>query len=133
MITASRESFSFSVNYSRQNNPRARNAFVKVAQEQGLVDVWKMVNPDQNTFTWAKRNPYKFGRLDMFFISEHLLSVTLSSAVSPGYRSDHNVVTLHINSPQKKRGPGLWKFNEPLLNDENYDVVVKELIFSAVK
>ena len=120
-------------NYSRQNNPRARNAFVQVAQEQGLVDIWKMANPDQNTFTWAKRNPYKSGRLDMFFISEHLFSVTLSSAVSPGYRSDHSIVTLHLSSPQKKRGPGLWKFNESLLNDENYDVMVKELIVSTIK
>lgn len=120
-------------NYSRQNNPRARDAFVQVVQEQGLMDAWKIMNPDQKTFTWAKKNPCKFGRLDMFFISEHLLPLTVSSAVSPGYRSDHSIIDLHLSSPQKKKGPGLWKFNDSLLCDERYDAMVKELIVNVVK
>ena len=120
-------------NYRRQNNPRARSAFADTVEEQDLIDVWKVMNPNKQAFTWTKLNPHKFGRLDMLFISEHLLPLTVSCEIRPGYRSDHSIVTLHLNAIQKKKGPGLWKFNESLLYDENYVVLIKELVVSTVK
>ena len=119
-------------NYCRQNNPRARDAFVQTIEEQGLIDVWREVNPGKQAFTWTKQNPLKFGRLDMFFISEHLLTYVASSSVIVGYRSDHSMVCLHINAPQKKKGPGLWKFNESLLSDSRYDELIKKLIVNVI-
>ena len=119
-------------NYCRQNNPRARDAFVQTVEEQGLIDVWREVNPGKQAFTWTKQNPLKYGRLDMFFISDHLLTYVASSSVIAGYRSDHSMVCLHINAPQKKKGPGLWKFNESLLSDSRYDELIKKLIVNVI-
>ena len=120
-------------NYLRQNNPAARDAFLSLIEEQNLVDAWTELNPGKRTFTWAKGNPYKFGRLDMFFISEHLITQTVSSSVLAGYRSDHCIITLNLSVAEKKKGPGLWKLNESLLKDENYDKAIKSVIVNAVK
>jgi len=39
---------------------------------------------------------------------------------------DHKAVKLKLNSPSNKRGPGLWKFNNPLLDDEGYVTLIRE-------
>ena len=39
---------------------------------------------------------------------------------------DHKVVKLKLNSPNNKRGPGLWKFNNALLDDEGYVTLIRE-------
>ena len=120
-------------NYHRQNNPRARDTFAQIIEELGFVDAWAELNPGQRTFTWSKQNPHKFGRLDMFFVSDHLVTNGASSSVRAGYRSDHSIVVLQIEVLQKRRGPGLWKFNDSLLNDKDYDDVIKQLIINVIK
>ena len=39
---------------------------------------------------------------------------------------DHKAVKLKLNSPSNKRGPGLWKFNNPLLDDEGHVTLIRE-------
>ena len=39
---------------------------------------------------------------------------------------DHKAVKLKLNSPNNKRGPGLWKFNNSLLDDEGYATLIRE-------
>ena len=56
----------------------------------------------------------------MILINELLLPSVVSSAVRPGYHSDHSMVTSLINVPHKKRSAGLWKFNEYLLDDDDH-------------
>ena len=69
-------------NYNQQNNINARNAFIELIYKHSLVDVWRDMYPDKQIFTWSKQNPTKYGRLDMFFIQEHLRSHVLSTAVA---------------------------------------------------
>ena len=38
---------------------------------------------------------------------------------------DHKAVKLQLTIPQGKRGPGLWKFNNSLLEDEDYIELIK--------
>ena len=40
--------------------------------------------------------------------------------------SDPKAVKLKLNSPNNKRGPGLWKFNNSLLDDEGYATLIRE-------
>ena len=120
-------------NYSRQNNPGARNSFENVIQEHNLVDTWRELNPDDGGFTWMRNNPLKYGRLDRFYVSEHLTSHITAIKVNSGYRSDHSIVALEIREPQKKRGSGIWKFNESLIDDAKYDKRIKEVVIETIK
>ena len=44
----------------------------------------------------------------------------------PCYRTDHNMISLCFPNSEPHRGPGLWKFYESLLGDENYvEIVIK--------
>ena len=119
-------------NYRRQNNPGAREAFIELVEEEGLTDIWSKMNPGKRAFTWSKLNPHKFGRLDMLFVSEHLADFISDCSIIPGYRSDHSIVSLNMKVPQLKRGPGLWKFNNSLLEDKLYENTITELIIDTV-
>ena len=91
-------------NYSRQNNPRARNTFSKLIDQHDIIDTWRQMNPNADGFTWTKINPPKYGRLETC-IQEHLISNITSSKIHAGYRSDRSIVSLNIMKLQKKRGP----------------------------
>ena len=119
--------------YVRENNINARNAFITMCNQHRIIDIWRCYNPDRHEFTWAKSNPNKGARLDMFFISEHLRSLCVDQKILPGYRTDHNIITIEIKSSDASRGPGLWKFNESLLSNEDYLVEVQKCIEATVK
>ena len=99
-------------NYLHQNNPRASEVFSKIIDTYKLVDCWIAMKPNTNGFTWMRQNPLKYGRLDRLYVEEHLISHVTTVNIHSGYRSDHNMVYLWLREPQKKRGPGIWKFNE---------------------
>ena len=45
--------------------------------------------------------------------------------IQPGYKSDHNYVTITIQPNEQQRGKGLWKYNSKLLERED---IKKEVI-----
>ena len=61
-------------------------------------------------------------RLDFFFISKALNDNVNSCNIDNVPESDHSAITLHIKSENlsRPRGPGFWKFNNPLLEDSEY-------------
>ena len=60
----------------------------------------------------------------MLFISDHLSSTCQDVSINPGYRTDHTMLAMELRAIES-RGPGLWKFNESLLNDDdkNFEAV----------
>ena len=119
-------------NYLHDNNANARAVFLETMDKYDLVDVWRNLHPDESQYTWLKRNPLKYGRLDMFIISDHLLSYTEACTVEPGYRTDHSIISLSLKNPDQERGSYLWKFNESLLNDDIYVQRIKDNITEVV-
>ena len=119
--------------YVRENNVNARNKFISMCTEHNLIDVWRQFHPHESQYTWIKANPSKGARLDMFFISDHLSNLCIEQKILPGYRTDHNMITLEIKINDAARGPGLWKFNESLLNDEKYIDLVDNCIETTVE
>ena len=45
-----------------------------------------------------------------------------------GLHTDHSLITLIIDRDEEKRGPGWWKLNTTLLNDDEFKKVVKGII-----
>ena len=85
-------------NYSKQNNPAARNSFRKLVEQHNLVDTWRELNPNEDGFTWTRKNPLKYGRLDRIYIPEYLTSYAVQTKIVPGYRSNHSILTLKIKA-----------------------------------
>ena len=72
------------------------------------------------------------GRLDYFLISETLINYSLNEKISPGYRSDHSLVSLALQFTKTPRTRTFWKFNSSLLSNPNYITEIKK-VFSNVK
>ena len=53
--------------------------------------------------------------------------------ISYGFRSDHALVEMEIMLDSYKRGPGIWKLNNKLLNDEEYVHLIKTVIADTLK
>ena len=121
-----------SLNYSGEYNVRAKRTFLELSYRYNLVDAWRHIYPNERKYTWSRRNPFKAGRLDMYFVSDELLNSIIETDIIPGYRTDHNIITLSIQNKQPK-GNGLWKFNTSHLSDDEYIKIVKTCIIDTLK
>ena len=86
-----------------------------------LNDSWRIKNPNTTRFTWRQKNPFIHCRLDYFFISNILFDEISAIDILPSLHSDHSVITVNFQPiARTNKGPGLWKFNNKLLNDLEY-------------
>ena len=117
-------------NYSSMHNirPRTRNKISDLMNEFDLIDVFRKIYPDKKAYSWRKFNSNKQSRLDYFLISQNLIGEIKRTAIDPGYRSDHSLVTIAIRKKEFKRDKTFWKFNNSLLKDKVYVRTVKDLI-----
>ena len=77
-------------------------------ENDSVLDIWRVRHPNESRFTWRQKSPPIQRRLDFW----------LGSAA---IRSDHYAITLSINGlDEGERGPGFWKFNATLVDDQEY-------------
>ena len=91
-----------------------------------LKDAWRETNERGKGYTWQRPNHRNQSRLDYIFISNTLFSSNiLKSNIDPGIHSDHSCVTLSMESREDRRGPSIWKFNNSLLGNEEFEALVR--------
>ena len=91
-----------------------------------LTDIWHQLNPQTSSFTWHDKAFKTQSRLDFFLITPDLVNTTKECNIMHTPFSDHSSIMLNLQSldQRKRSGPGFWKFNANLLEDERY---VKEM------
>ena len=87
-------------------------------ENMDLVDAWRILNPDISRFTWRQKHPEVHCRLDFVLVSQSILGNVTRTDITPGFQTDHSMISLNISSHTNKRGPGFWKLNTSLLNEE---------------
>ena len=100
----------------------------QACEEFNLTDIWRILNPESQRYTWRRRKPEIQCRLDFFLISSSLICDTNLADIAPGYKTDHSIILLEIALHQNPRGRGFWKFNSSLLTDEQYLESIKTVI-----
>ena len=89
--------------------------------ELDLVDIWRVKNPEMKSYTWSQKSPAIFCRLDYWLISNSLCDCVQSTSIIPAVKTDHAAIDLCVSDIRDElKGPGMWKMNVSLLNDENY-------------
>ena len=53
--------------------------------------------------------------------------------IEPGIKSDHSVISLEVELTGNKRGPGLWRFNNSLLENKQITGQIRAQILSAIR
>ena len=119
-------------NIQNKNNPKCHEVINSIKDDFDLQDPWRLQNPTTRIYTWHNSRKQQ-SRLDYFLVSEEMLNIINSTQITPGYRSDHSIVQLIIKLSEQKKGPGLWKFNNSLLNDHNYVKEIKTCIFDTTR
>ena len=94
-----------------------------------LIDSWRTLNPNIKRFTWRRTNPIQQSRLDYWLVSDTLMNRIQSCTIDLSFLSNHNVVKLClVVDKELLRGRGIWKFNNTLLNDDEYVKLITQLI-----
>ena len=98
-----------------------------------IVDMWRIHNPAVERFTWSNSSGKIRCRLDYFLISKHLAPRTYKTDVKSYYDSDHSPIYTEIKykNTERKAGPGFWKFNNSLLENEEFVTNLKFFIIHA--
>ena len=92
-------------NYKRTNNVKAQEKMEEIIADHCLVDIWRKLNPQLRRYIWRRTNPFQQSRLDFFLISENLCNTVRDTDITPGYRTDHSMLTpeLSFGKDCKKR------------------------------
>ena len=104
-----------------------------IMEEEELVDCWRREHPNVFGYTWRSYHaPYVYCRLDFFLVSFSLLSSISKNIIHSRYRSDHYAVSIEIKTDVNKKGPGFWKLNCQLLENETYIEIIKKCINDCI-
>ena len=98
-----------------------------------LIDIWLIRNPTLRQFTWRRKNPRRMSRIDFFLVSDDIQSEVKSCEFLFPLSSDHSPVKLKMRSVSTDmRGTGYWKFNNSLLEDQQFVSDTKNKINKVV-
>ena len=63
-----------------------------------------------------------------FLVPNSLTDIVETIDIKPGYRSDHSIVEMQINTNKFVQGSGIWKFNNSLLKNQDYLNLINKVI-----
>ena len=120
--------------YVRENNLNAKKCVTSMMEELELIDTWRSENNSKKKYTWvSSKSPIKMARLDFFLVTPDIHAQIKKHTIGIGYRSDHSLIGIEIDTSETPRGKGFWKFNASLLRDSNYIQAVQNEIAQVVK
>ena len=105
--------------------------FIQITENLDLYDIRRVLNPKRKRFTFRQRHSTDFiqRRLGHFFISNPLHESVKSTENLADFSTDHFPITLFLcHLKEFSWCKGLWKFNNCLINNENYREYMKKLI-----
>ncbi len=103
--------------------------FKKWVQNHQLTDAWRYFNQNKMDFTFSRPTPFVARRLDFCFVTEYLKTGLSGSRHEVFFATDHKAVAVDLNLNSFTRGPSYWKFNDSLL--ENEEFVKKEVFYNV--
>ena len=118
---------------STQNNNKASTLIKTYMEQYQMYDIWRNCNIETKRYTWFKKDHgnTKASRLDYFLVSAGLTSKVTNTEISSTTRSDHSLIKIDIEDNTFKRGPGIWKLNERLLNQPEFCQGMKDTIIEC--
>ena len=103
--------------------------FSELMSNYNLIDIWRILNPNTDRFTYRQKTPLIQTRLDYFLISNNIQDLIVKTDILPSIRSDHSAIIIQVKHlPDHLRGNGHWKFNTSLIRDEAYIEKLKQQI-----
>ena len=85
-------------------------------------------------FTWHRSgNTLNWSRIDYFLLSQSMANSVIDAQILPGVMTDHSMLSITYQLPGKTRGKGYWKFNNKMLQDEQFKKQMQITLETASK
>ena len=95
-----------------------------IIENNDLCNIWRLKNPHKKVFTWhSNTQPPIFCRLDYFLISQDIANCLAECNISPGFKSDHSLISIQFDIHSHSRGPGY--FNNSYLFEQEYQRCIR--------
>ena len=105
-------------------------SFKNFVYENDLTDCWRFFHPEERNYSLIRiikgddqrgTNTYCTARrLDYIFVSPNLKSNLYNCDMVYFPKTDHKAVIIDLKTSKFPRGPGTWRLNESLLDDEDF-------------
>ena len=113
---------------------RACNRLRMLMLEFDLIDVWRKRFPQTRKYTWRKISPLQQSRLDNIFISKNMYrGKQTKTRIDPGIFSDHNFVFAELDARKTVKGPGIWRFDNFLLENDEFKGEIRDEIGKCIQ
>ena len=94
--------------------------------QNDLVDI---INQKQKALHLETEKSINQRRLDFWLISNSFQDDIENADILTSVKSDHSAIILDIDSVKNiNHGPSFWKFNNSLLDDEQYIKLIEQLV-----
>ena len=96
-----------------------------------MCDIWKINNPKLKRYTFRQKHVSGLiqRRLDYFYISDSKPVSVKSTYVLASLLTDHSPISFsYCKNEESNRGRGFWKFNNSLIENEEYFQQMKKYI-----
>ena len=103
-----------------------RNLVVGLMNKLNFDDILRTKNPDKKCFTYESKALKIKSGIDFFLIAKPLTIKTKTADIRTVIAPDHMAIRLSLQTDSNKKGPGLWKFNNSLLEDEIYVSLIRD-------
>ena len=108
---------------SQCNNNKSSYYVSNAMEVFQLTDIWRDRNPEEKKFSWCKRNKkggFSASRIDFFLVNIGVSGKVIDAGILTATRTDHALIYITIEDRKFVRGPGIWKLNNRLLNEEAF-------------
>lgn len=97
-------------------------------QQHNMTDVWRDLNPTKQQFTYrGLQGNYPMARLDRIYIKAKDMHLVHSINIIPSF-SDHDGVSITLNTIQSNYKTPYWKFDVTLLKSNEYINIVNNIL-----
>ena len=110
----------------QDNQTWSQNKLETIKQSFNLIDIWRCQHQSTKRYTWSQPNPTVRCRLDYFLVGQNLMNSSINTKILPSIRTDHSLIEITIKLKGPQRGPGIWKLNTSLLQEEKYIKEIKK-------
>ena len=109
--------------------------FIELKEKLDLCDNWRIRNPKTKIYTFRQKHVSGLiqRRLDYFYISNSMQVSVKNTDVLASLLTDHSPITFScFKNEESKRGRGLWKFNNSLIENAEYVLQMKKFILDTL-
>ena len=92
-----------------------------------LVDIQRIRHPQLQKYSYVSKALKLKYRIDFFLVAQNLTRLVKKRNIYPSVAPDHPAISISLLwKNETSRGPGLWKCNNTLLDDEQYLAKIRE-------